>query len=187
MRKVIFPVLAVLGLGIVGCDTSSPHSPAQQTAMKSEARAALEKMEANSPNLRSIVDSAYGYAVLPDVGKAALVVGGSHGKGEVFRNGQMIGYVTLEQVSVGVQAGGESYAELIVFQDEAALQRLMDNKLDFGADASAEIIKAGAAAAGQFRHGVKIYVLPKGGLMAGADLNGQKLIYHAAPSQTAAE
>jgi len=177
MRKVIFPLLMVLGGGLVGCDTSTPNSAAQQTAMQDEAKAALQRMEAQDPSLAGPINSSVGYVVFPEVGSAAIGIGGASGRGYVYRNGQRVGMVKMTQGSVGLQAGGDTYAELIIFQDEKALNRPMNDSFEFGSDAKATAVKAGAAGEAQFTNGTQVYILPKGGLFAGIALNGQKFKY----------
>ena len=187
MRRAIFPLIVAMGfgtVGIVGCDTSTPSSPAQQTALHDEAKASLERMEAQDPTLRNQIQNSYGYAVFPEVGAAAIGVGGASGEGYVYKNGQRVGTVKLTQASVGAQIGGTTYAELIIFQDETALNRMMNNSIEFGADANATVIKDGAAGSGSFAHGVQIYVLPKGGLNVGAAVDGQKFHFMPASDQS---
>jgi lipid-binding SYLF domain-containing protein len=91
--------------------------------------------------------------------------------------------VKLTQASIGAQIGGDTYAELIIFQDEHALNRMMNNSIEFGADANATIVKDGAAGSASFAHGVQIYVLPKGGLKAGVSVNGQKFHFMQSDAQ----
>ncbi len=179
MRKFLLPLFSICAAAMVGCDTSTPNSAAQKAAMRDEANATLERMEAQDPSLAPLVSSAYGYAVFPEIGSGAVGVGGASGKGIVFKNGQRVGRVTMSQASIGPQIGGDTYGELIVFKDEHALNRLMNNSIEFGADANATIVKAGAAGAANFAEGVQVYILPKGGLMAGANLNGQKFHFMA--------
>src|SRR6476620_12274458 len=62
----------------------------------------------------------YGYAVCPTIGKGGLVVGGAHGSGRVYEKGTYVGDSSMTQVSVGLQAGGEAYSEIIFFQDKRA-------------------------------------------------------------------
>lgn len=179
MRKIILPLLFVVGGGfgfggLVGCDTSTPNSPAQQTAMHDEARVALERMEAQDPSLTNRVNNSAGYVVFPEVGNAAVGVGGAYGQGYVYENGKRIGHVKMTEASVGLQVGGDSYAELIIFQDQKPLNRLMNNSFEFGSDAKATVVKAGAAGAAEFSNGTQVYVMSKGGLFAGVALNGQK-------------
>jgi lipid-binding SYLF domain-containing protein len=174
MRKVIFPLLTIVVAGVMGCDTSSPNSPAQQVAMRDEAHATLERMEAQDPSLVNAVNTSYGYVVFPEVGDAAIGIGGASGHGIAYQAGKKIGGVKLMQASIGVQVGGDTYGELIIFQDDKAFNLLLNDSIEFGGDATATLVKAGAAGASQFSKGTQVYILPKGGLKAGVSLQGQK-------------
>jgi len=174
MRKVIIPLLTILAAGVMGCDSSSPNSPAQQVAMHDEAKAALERMIAQDPSLKDSIDNAYGYVIFPEVGEAAIGVGAANGKGFAYQGGHRVGTVELREASAGVQVSGMTYGELIIFQDEKSFNGMRNNAFAFGADAGATFVKAGAAGAAAFSHGVKVFVLPKGGLSAGVAITGQK-------------
>jgi lipid-binding SYLF domain-containing protein len=179
MRKVLFPLLALLAAPMVGCTTNTPNSAAEHTAMQTEARAALERIEAQDPGVRDMVNRAYAYAIFPEVGEASLGIGGAHGQGYAYQNGQLVGHVTISEGSVGLQAGGATYAELLVFQSEEPFNRFRNDVFSFSADATATIVKAGASAQTQFNNGVAAFVLPKGGFEAGVAIKGQK--FHFTP------
>jgi lipid-binding SYLF domain-containing protein len=70
---------------------------------------------------RAFFSNCYGYAVFPTIGKGGLVVGAAHGTGRVYANGRRIGHVSMTQLSVGAQAGGEAYSEIIFFENNSAL------------------------------------------------------------------
>ena len=95
----------------------------------------------------------------------------------VYEQGQHIGYADLSQASFGLQVGGQTYSELIVFENKAALDRLTQGNLELVADASAVILKKGAAANARFDNGVAAFVRPIGGAMAEASVGGQQLTY----------
>jgi lipid-binding SYLF domain-containing protein len=176
MRKALtLCALAALTVGgVVGCETNSPNSPAAQASMANNSQTALAAMTAQDGKLQDLLNNSYGYVIFPEVGQAAIGVGGSSGHGTVFQNGKEVGTVKLTQVSLGPQVGGDTYSELIIFQSQQAMNRLMNDSLEFGAAANATAVKAGAAAAARFDNGVSVFILPKGGLMAGANINGQK-------------
>lgn len=171
-------LLAVPAVALVGCETSSPSSQNESPSLDQRAQLALQEMINRDPHLQDVISNSVGYVIFPEVGKGAIGVGGAGGTGVVYRNGQPVGTVTMSQISLGPQLGGQTYSELIVFQNEKALNRLMNNSLEFGAEASATAVKAGAAAGTQFDNGVAVFVLPKGGLMAGASISGQKFSFH---------
>lgn len=183
MRKFIFPLLTVFAAGIMGCESSEPATPAQAAAMHDEARAALERIEAQDSSIKYLVDNSYGYVIFPEIGEGAIGVGGASGKGVVYQSGHRVGEVSLTQASLGIQIGGQTFSELIVFENQKALGRLMNDGYEFGADATATFVKQGAAGSGDFVHGIRIFILPKGGLMAGLSLNGQKFHFTADTQQ----
>src|ERR1700685_607403 len=90
--------------------------------------------------------NSYAYAVFPTVGAGALGVGGAYGKGRVHVHGVYTGDVTITQLSVGFQAGGKAYSEIIFFEDKRALDEFESGSFEFGADASVVAITAGANA-----------------------------------------
>jgi lipid-binding SYLF domain-containing protein len=179
MRYALLSVLAVMAVTLAGCETNTPQSAANRTDLQNRGQSTLQQMTANDAKLADVVNSSYAYAIFPEVGKAAVGVGGASGDGIVYQNGQMVGTVKLDQASIGLQAGGETYSELLVFKDQDAFNRLVNGNLTFGAQSSAMIIKAGAAGAAPFEKGVAVYILPKGGLEAGASIHGQKFTYNA--------
>jgi lipid-binding SYLF domain-containing protein len=145
--------------------------------MRDTSRAALSSMQAKDETLDDVINHAAGYAIFPNVGKGGLIVGGAQGRGEVFEKGQFIGYAELQQASVGAQIGGQTYRELIVFQDQAALDRFKAGKVEFAANVSAIALKAGAAKSAEFKDGIAVFVQPTGGLMAEASVGGQRFTF----------
>ncbi len=147
--------------------------------------------------------TSYGYAVFPNIGKAGFVVGGEYGRGNVYAHGHWIGRTSVTQLSVGFQAGGQDFAQIIFFKDRAALDNFTSGNFEFGADASAVAITAGASAGamtsggpqasasagphdaattGEYRNGVAVFTIAKGGLMYEAAIAGEKFSYR--PFQT---
>src|SRR5258706_7760662 len=118
-----------------------------------------------------------GYAVFPNVAKAGAVDSAALGRGVLYENGQMAGYTNVEQASVGLQLGGEKYSELIVFQDQDALNRFKNGTYAMSAEATAVAMKKGAAKNTQFKNGIAVFTMNDKGLMAEAALAGQKFKY----------
>jgi len=179
------PAVAVVLLVVGGCSTA-PKTPEQKRSLVAESDAAVQTMTAKDPSLRDFINKGHGYAIFPDVGKAGAIIGGAYGRGVVYEQGRPIGFAELNQASIGAQIGGQSYSELVVFENEGALNRLKAGNLDVGAEMSAVALKAGAAGAARFEGGVAVFQMPKGGLMAAAAINGQKLNFQPMDSSTVA-
>jgi lipid-binding SYLF domain-containing protein len=138
--------------------------------------------------------NAYGYAVFPKILKAAIGVGGAHGNGRVYEKGKVIGDSTMNQLSIGFQMGGEGFAQMIFFENKAALDKFTSGNFEFGAEASAVALTAGASAnagttgagagasvtkdkaatAGSYVNGMAIFTIVRGGLMYEVSVAGQK-------------
>jgi lipid-binding SYLF domain-containing protein len=141
----------------------------------------------------------YAYAVFPTVGQGGFVVGAAHGQGRVFLHGAYIGDTAVTQLSIGWQAGGEAFSEIIFFEDKRALHEFESGTFQFGAGASVVVITAGAAAdvgtlgaeagasagkkdakvVGTYNKGMAVFTIVKGGLMYDASLEGEKFSYKA--------
>lgn len=138
---------------------------------------AIDEITTADPGTQRFFDGSFGYAVFPNVGKGGLVVGGAHGNGLAYAEGILVGTASLKQVTVGLQAGGQSYIQVIFFEGEEDLQRFTENKLEFSGQASAVAISDGASADIDYSKGVAVVTKTKGGLMAEASLGGQKFDY----------
>ena len=151
----------------------------------------------NSNKSAEFFAKSYGYAVFPTIGKGGLVVGAAHGGGHVYEQGRNIGKVSMTQISVGFQAGGQGYSEIIFFRDKGALDDFTSGNFEFSADVGAIAITASAdvsagttganagasagkndaATAGEFNHGMAVFTIAKGGLMYNATVAGQKFTF----------
>src|SRR6476620_10195868 len=114
---------------------AKPNTDTKSKSKKPDAPATLKKLQAKDPGLKRLLEKAYGYAVFPAVGKANLVIGGALGRGEVFEKGKKIGYATITQLTIGVSIGGDTYDELVVFENREALERFKRGKTAFAANA----------------------------------------------------
>ena len=153
----------------------------------------------NAGQSSAFFSKSYGYAVFPTIGKAGLGIGGAHGDGHVYEKGKVIGETSMTQLSIGLQAGGQAYSEIIFFQDKRALNEFTSGNFEFGAGVNAIAITAAAGAetgtsgssagasggkkdattAGAYHKGMATFTIAKGGLMYEATVGGQKFSYKA--------
>jgi lipid-binding SYLF domain-containing protein len=142
-----------------------------------ESKATVRRMTEEDPGLRPLLEKAHAYAVFPSVGKATAVLGGAYGKGEVFQGDQLVGYAGLAQLTLGVQIGGQTFSEIVLFQDKAAFDRFKAGRTAFAANASAVLVKAGAAATSNYDTGAMVFVSSEGGMMLEAAIGAQKFVF----------
>ena len=168
-------IALVVGL-VIGCSTGSVTKEEGDALMK-RSQASRQEWNKVDPQFEAFAKKGYGFAFFPEITKGGLVVGGAHGQGVVYEKGQHIGYADLTQMSVGFQAGYQDYSELIVFENQPAMDKFKRNEIDFGANASAVVADKGAAMGAQFVDGVAVFVRPTNGAMAEASLGGQQITY----------
>ena len=125
------------------------------------------------------------------------MVGGAHGNGRVYAHGAYIGDTSLTQVSVGFQAGGEGYSQIVFFEDKRALDEFIQGNFEFDAGVQVVAITAAAggtagtegangdvsggqkdaATAGKYYKGMVVFTIVKGGALYQASVAGQKYSY----------
>jgi lipid-binding SYLF domain-containing protein len=153
----------------------------------------------NAAQSSDFFHNSYGYAVFPTVGQGSFFVGAAHGDGRVYAHGVRVGTASVTQLSVGFQAGGEAYSEIVFFKDRRALEAFESGNFQFGAGVSAVVITAGVSAsadtsgtqasasggqndahvAGSYNNGMVVFTIAKGGLEGGASVEGEKFSYRA--------
>ena len=195
MKKLIILTLAICFLAVASySETFAGWDPAKVEQERKAAEETITKFKEKDPSMERFFYNAWGYAVFPTVGEGALIVGGAHGTGLVYKSvrvslltgdpiwkGKVVGRSKLSQGTVGLQAGGQAYSEIIFFKDKAAFDSLKDGKLKLAAKASAIAVTAGASADAAYEGGVAVFTMGKGGLMLQAAVGGQEITFEPKP------
>jgi lipid-binding SYLF domain-containing protein len=87
------------------------------------------------------MQEAYGIAIIPDVLKVGLTIGGRYGKGILVVKNQAgmwsnPAFITLTGGSIGWQIGIQSTDIILVFRNKKSVDAILDGKFTLGADAS---------------------------------------------------
>lgn len=150
-------------------------------------------------------ESSYGYAVWRRIARGGLGIGAATGRGQVYLDGEVTGFSRLVDVTIGLQAGGQAYRQIIFFEDKRAYDDFTSGNFEFDAAASAVAVTASAqaragtqgteasAGAGSasnttvattpgYRRGMQVFTMTTGGLMYQATVGGQK--YNFTPVQS---
>ena len=176
--SIVRGAFAATAIMLVGCAGPAPKKSADRATLASESSAAIDAFTNEDPSLKPLMDKAVGYAVFPEVGKAGFIAGGSYGKGEVFEGGTKIGYADITQGTFGLQAGAQTFGELLLFMRPDELNDFKGGEFKLAGNVSAVAIKAGAAGTADASKGIIAFVRTKGGLMAEAAIGGQRFRFH---------
>ncbi|WP_272835767.1 YSC84-related protein [Paracoccus aestuarii] len=102
------------------------------------------------PAAQPLVEGARGVLYMPLMTEAALGFGGAYGQGALRIGGQTVDYYSATRATVGLQAGAQQYAHVLIFQTDESL-------------AAFRAAPGWTAGAGAF------YAIPSGGMAVGAD------------------
>lgn len=169
-----FAVLSTLSLSALVGAYAETDAEIQQMSQNT-----LQTFEKKVPKGASIVSQAKGVLVFPKVYSGALVVGADHGHGELLVDGQHKGFYNLNALSAGLEAGGKSQSLVIIFKNQAALDKLLqhDRGWDIGTDASVVAAEKGTntLTMSKPKNAILIYGLDQKGLMGSLSLKGMRI------------
>ncbi len=129
---------------------------------------------------RSLLENAYGVAIIPRVIKGSFVIGARHGRGLLCvrdANGVWHApvFISLTGGNIGWQIGLQSSDIVLVFKTQKSVQGLLAGKLTLGVDAAAAAgpvgRQASAATDGSLQAEVYSYSRSRG-LFAGVSIDG---------------
>jgi SH3 domain-containing YSC84-like protein 1 len=118
-------------------------------------------------------------AVIPNLKKAAFMIGGEYGKGVMScRNGDTWSapiFLELEKGSAGWQIGGEQVDLVLLMMNREGVEKLLKDKVNLGADASVAAGPVGRTASAstdaQLKAGILAYSRAEGAF-AGINVSG---------------
>ncbi len=177
MRLLVLVVTALL-TGFVAPAEAAPR----QEATLLNATQVLSEMQ-NAPDQRVpnwLLERAYGVAVIPNVVKAGLILGGRRGSGVlVVRQPDLTWsnpvFINITGVSLGLQWGVQSSDLILVFVSKESIEGIMGGKVTLGADASVAAGPVGrqASAATDINLTAQVYAYSRNkGLFLGVALDG---------------
>lgn len=178
MRSILFLALTLSATVSQAADQKNLDRANDASRVLSEIMRAPDKRIPNR-----LIDEAEAIAVIPDVVKAGLVVGGRHGKGLLAirapdRTWSNPTYVSISGGSIGFQAGVQSTDVVLVFRTRRGVDSVVNGKFTLGADAAVAAGPVGrnAQAATDDQLKAEIYSYSRSrGLFAGVALDGSIL------------
>jgi len=157
----------------------SNQASAETQFVEQDSRAALASLYSGSPGARALGKQAKGILVFPTVVKAGLVVGGQTGDGVLLIHDKLAGYYNTSAISVGLQAGAQSFGYVLFFMTDSVLSDFRKSKnFQIGVGPNIVVIDAGAAKDVSnltAKSDVYAMIFNQKGLMAGIGLQGSKI------------
>jgi lipid-binding SYLF domain-containing protein len=175
---IITLALAALSAQALADDSSDIY---KLTAQVQDTRSAFQQQ---FPGWANMFQSAAGYAVFPSVSEGALGVGVLRGKGLLYENGKATGKVSVTKGSLGLQAGGQNFSEIIFFETPDALREFRAGNTELKAGISGVASYEGAGSKMNYTEGLSVVTFNKTGLIGKISVGGQKFSYEPIPPET---
>lgn len=168
-RFLLLLIISASPLLSIGCSTA-PNKK-DQASFVNASNSALDWFDHNIEGLDKQIKDSAGYIIFPKVGQYGIIFGGGQfGRGALNKpSGDQIGWAALNTGSIGLQAGIQGYKMLIVIEDQATLDKFMDNQLDGSVSAVAVAGKKGGSARAPFENGLAVYQGANSGVMVGVN------------------
>lgn len=176
--RVMLSIVAAISMAAISSHAFA-FEPDVNDRLELDVQRAIIDINKADPGIETFFENAAGYAVFPSVGKGGIVIGGAYGKGLVIVDDMVDGYTSMSQATIGLQLGGQKYAQFIFFRDQVALDHFKRGNFEFGAQASAVAVTAGASADANYDSGVVVFTQAGGGLMFEGTVGGQRFTYEA--------
>ena len=174
-------VVLALGLitGLTGLWSDQAALAADDAKLEALANASLDRLYAQNSAAAELSQTAAGILVFPKITKAGLGIGGEVGKGILRVNGMRDGYYRTISLSIGAQAGFQTYGYVIMFLTVDALNAFRAaNGFELGVDGSVAVIDTGATVdidTNSIKADTVAFVFDESGLMANATIEGSKI------------
>ena len=167
-------VIAALGT-LAGCSTTEES----RITLEQAARASLDELYRTVPASRPLGDSSAAVLVFPRITQAGLIIGGRFGDGVMFKDGIATDFYRVAGGSLGLQAGAQTMSQVYFFTTPEALQTF-ENTAGWEVGAGLGVAVASVGASGQLNTStlqapVVVFVFGQAGLMAGIQVEGQKI------------
>ena len=150
-----------------------------KSVLNSDADAALKSLYSSEPKAKDLASKSAGVLVFPNIVRAGFVVGGSGGDGVLYKKDKVSGYYNSGSLSVGLQAGIQSFGYAVFFTSDAALRKFQQsNGWDIGSAPTLVLVDSGVAKdldTTTLKSDVYAFIFDQKGLMAGVALKGQKI------------
>ena len=152
---------------------------ADRASLISDARHALNRLQASDPRAARLASRARAILVFPSVLKAGFVFGGETGNGVLFVGGRPDGVYNMSGGSWGLQIGGQDFSYALFFMSRGSLRYLhQSGGFSAGTLPSIVVVNKGAAAdvdTTTVTHDVYAFPFNQKGLMANLTLEGTKI------------
>lgn len=177
--------LVIAALHWVTATQAMDWKPDPAVPLQVQVAETIQAFRDSDPGLQRFFDEACAIAVFPRVWRAGLAFGFGGGRGLLLQEGSVRGEVSQGAFSMGLQAGGQAFRQLIFFRTCEAARQFTDHgnlgaisgRVELAGRATAQAGSAGAFTDPGFTPEVAIFSLSRGGLMLDLSAAGVRYVF----------
>lgn len=175
--------IAFLMLSLATLAFAKSGRPATEDRLQASGTVLNEIMAAPDKGIpEEVLTGAKCIAVIPSMGKGGFIVGGEHGRGVVTcqtKSGWSApAFISIGGGNIGFQAGAQSVDLVLLFMNDAGVQKLLSSKFELSGEASAAAGPVGrhASAGTDWKMNTEALSYSRSkGLFAGVAVDGAKI------------
>lgn len=144
-NKIRLSIQVFLLLMIIGVFLSSNLYAKTAKEIDASVDVSIERFYKQVKGATELAQKAKGMLVMPNVVKAAFIIGGEYGEGALRIGGKTVDYYNTVAGSIGFSIGGESKDIILLFMTDEALNTFRASKgWEAGVDGNVALISVGA-------------------------------------------
>ena len=176
MKSILAGISLALGMLMTG-QALAAFTAADAAEVDAEAKTALTHFNEDVTGAKTLIENAKGLLICPKITKGGFIVGVEGGKCVMKVGGESVDYYSNKAAKMGLLAGVEQYSMILVFNDQATLDKFRegDRKWEAGVDLSIAVAKVGATGkldTTKMQAAVVALVFGEKGLMGDLSLEG---------------
>jgi lipid-binding SYLF domain-containing protein len=176
MKYTLTAIVLTLGLLLTGQATAA-FTATDAAELDKEATAAVARFQSETSGSEALLDHAKAILVCPKITKGGFIIGVEGGKCVLRVGGKTVDYYANRAGKFGFLAGIQWYSLILVFNDQAALDKFRTGEREWeaGVDASVAVAKVGASGTldtTNIKEAIVAYTFGEKGLMADVSLEG---------------
>jgi len=139
--KIQWSVRAFLLITIISVFLSSNLHAKTAKEIDASVDVAIERFYKQVKGAKEFVKASKGMLVMPNVVKAAFIIGGEYGEGALRVGGKSVDYYNTISGSIGFQIGGQAKDIILLFMTDEALKQFRASKgWEAGVDGNVALI-----------------------------------------------
>jgi len=155
MIRSLYRFLAIVGIAGVTLGTTAPANANSANDLVAEAKDVIDELmiDPDFQFMRKMIRDARAVVIVPELVKGGFIIGAEGGSAVIVarrdaNTWSQPAFYTVASGSIGLQIGGQVAKLVLIVRNDKALEKILEDNVQFGADLSIAVGPIGAGAKG---------------------------------------